>query len=157
MKLTDEMMTVVREQRLGFVATVNSDGTPDLSPKGTFEVLDDEHLMFLDIRSPHTITNVRRGSAVEVNFVDPFVRKGFRFFGRAEVLQPSSEEARTLVSKTPNWRHRAETYRGLVKIHVERAAPLISPVYDDGATETEVRHTYTERFRRQQPGGSFAE
>ena len=32
--LTPDMKRVVREQRLGFVATVCSDGTPNLSPKG---------------------------------------------------------------------------------------------------------------------------
>ena len=33
--LTEDMKRVVREQRLGFVATVGPDGTPSLSPKGT--------------------------------------------------------------------------------------------------------------------------
>ena len=155
MKLTEAMKTLVREQRLGFVATVNADGTPNLSPKGTFEVLDDEHLGFLDIRSPNTLRNIRNGSKVEVNFVDPFVRRGFRFFGRAEVLPPSSDEARALIAKTSNWHRRAETHRGVVKIQVERAAPLISPAYDDGTTEDSLRRSWTETFRRLQPGGEF--
>ena len=33
--LTEEMKRVVLEQKLGFVATVCPDGTPNLSPKGT--------------------------------------------------------------------------------------------------------------------------
>ncbi len=114
MKLTDAMKALVREQRLGFVATVNPDGTPNLSPKGTFEVLDDEHFAFLDIRAPNTTRNIRDGSAVEVNFVDQFIRKGFRFFGHAEILESSSKEARKLVSGKPNWQKRAETHRGVV-------------------------------------------
>jgi hypothetical protein len=40
------MKRVVREQRLGFYATVCADGSPNLSPKGTTYVLDDEHLFF---------------------------------------------------------------------------------------------------------------
>jgi uncharacterized protein len=35
MQLTEDMQRVVREQSLGFVATVRPDGTPALSPKGT--------------------------------------------------------------------------------------------------------------------------
>jgi len=42
---------VVTEQRLGFVATVCPDGTPNLSPKGTTAVWDDDHIVFADIRS----------------------------------------------------------------------------------------------------------
>jgi hypothetical protein len=50
--LAEDMKRVVREQRLGYVATVCPDGTPNLSPKGTTAVWDDDHLVFADICSP---------------------------------------------------------------------------------------------------------
>src|SRR5437868_11160508 len=84
--ITDDMKRVVREQALGFVATVCPDGTPNLSPKGTTVVWDDEHLAFLHICSPGTVTNLAANPAVEINVVDPIVRKGYRFKGTAEVL-----------------------------------------------------------------------
>jgi predicted pyridoxine 5'-phosphate oxidase superfamily flavin-nucleotide-binding protein len=68
--LTEDMKRVVREQRLGFYATVCGDGSPNLSPKGTTHVWDDDHLFFADIRSPQMVANIRRGSLVEVNVVD---------------------------------------------------------------------------------------
>ncbi len=49
------MIRVVQEQRLAYVATVCSDGTPNLSPKGTIRVWDDSHLIFADICSPGTM------------------------------------------------------------------------------------------------------
>jgi len=58
-KLSEEMKKLVERQRLGFVATVCPDGTPNVSPKGTVSVLDDEHLIFADIRSPGTVANLR--------------------------------------------------------------------------------------------------
>src|SRR5215470_7170094 len=84
--LTEDMKRVVGEQRLGFVATVCPDGTPSLSPKGTTAVWDDRHLVFADIRSPHTVQNLRANPAIEVNVVDPITRKGYRFKGRAIVV-----------------------------------------------------------------------
>jgi predicted pyridoxine 5'-phosphate oxidase superfamily flavin-nucleotide-binding protein len=80
------MKRVVREQRLGFVATVCPDGTPNLSPKGTTAAWGDDHLVFADIRSPGTVANLRRNPAVEVNVVDAILRKGYRFKGTAEIL-----------------------------------------------------------------------
>ena len=74
-RLTADMQRVVDQQRLGFVATVTPDGRPNLSPKGTTVVWDDEHLMFADIASPGTVANPH----VEVNVVDSILRKGFRF------------------------------------------------------------------------------
>ena len=47
---------------------------------------DDEHLAFLHICSPGTVTNLLENPAVEINVVDPIVRKGYRFKGTGEVL-----------------------------------------------------------------------
>jgi len=44
--LTKEMKDFVNKQRMGFVATVGPDNIPNLSPKGTTVVFDDEHLVF---------------------------------------------------------------------------------------------------------------
>jgi len=73
------MKRLVREQGLGFYATVCEDGSPNLSPKGTTRVWDDDHFFFADIRSPQTVATISRGSLVEINVVDPFVRKGLPF------------------------------------------------------------------------------
>lgn len=43
--LTPEIKEFVQKNKLGFVATVCPDGTPNLSPKGTTTVWDDEHLV----------------------------------------------------------------------------------------------------------------
>src|SRR5436305_6373804 len=75
-KLTADMQRVLNEQRLGFVASVCEDGTPNLSPKGTTTVWDDEHIVFADICSPGTIANIRHHPIVEINVVDPVSRKG---------------------------------------------------------------------------------
>ena len=50
--LSDDMKRIVREQRLGYIATVCPDGTPNLSPKGTTAVWDDDHLVFADVKLP---------------------------------------------------------------------------------------------------------
>ena len=47
--LTDDMKRIVGEQRLGYIATLCRDGTPNLSPNGTTAVWYDDHLMFADI------------------------------------------------------------------------------------------------------------
>ena len=45
----DELKKLVNFQKLGYVATVSSDGTPNLSPKGTIAILDDSRLVFANI------------------------------------------------------------------------------------------------------------
>ena len=65
--LTTDMQQLVREQRLAFVASVNADGTPSLSPKATATVFDDDHLAYLDVASPGTRANVAANPVLEIN------------------------------------------------------------------------------------------
>jgi predicted pyridoxine 5'-phosphate oxidase superfamily flavin-nucleotide-binding protein len=134
------MRRVVREQRLGFYATVSSDGSPNLSPKGSTYVLDGDHLFFADIRSPQTVANIRRGSLVEVNVVDPLVRKGYRFKGAGEVHEPGSARFEAAIEHMrAGGSTLIDRVRTIVVIEVLEALPLSSPVYDDGSvTEAEV-------------------
>ena len=96
--LTEDMKRLVSEQRLGFVATVCPDGTPNLSPKGTTAIWDDDHIVFADIRSPATVSNLRRNPSTEINVVDPMVRKGYRFKGVASVVTEGAQFERILIS-----------------------------------------------------------
>jgi uncharacterized protein len=91
MVLTEEMKKFVLEQRLAYHATVNPDGTPNLSHKGTTSVYDDEHLFFADIRSPRTAANLRANPAIEVNVVDIFSRRGYRFSGTTTVHEQGDD------------------------------------------------------------------
>jgi len=144
--LTDDMKRVVREQRLGFIATVCPDGTPNLSPKGTTTVWDDDHLMFADIRSPETVLNLEHNAAVEVNVVDPLVRKGYRFKGHAEVHRTGEIFDRGCQT----YREMGSTgeIRAIVLIRVERAQPLSSPAYDRGETESQIRARWRRYWRK---------
>ena len=89
--LSDDMKRVVREQRMGFIATVCPDGTPNLSPKGTTAVWDDDHLVFADLASPTTMSNLRHNPVLELNVVDVYARKGYRFKGRVDFVEKGEE------------------------------------------------------------------
>jgi uncharacterized protein len=138
--LTDEMQRVVRSQRLGFVATTRDDGTPNLSPKGTLDVWDGDTLVFADLASPGTLANLALRPAVEINVVDPALRKGFRFRGVARTVRSGEEFDRAIAHYQRNGVTRPkERIRAIVLVRVLSAAPVWSPGYDLGATEAETR------------------
>jgi predicted pyridoxine 5'-phosphate oxidase superfamily flavin-nucleotide-binding protein len=85
-EFNDEIKNFVNFQKLGYVATVSPDGTPNLSPKGTIAILDDSRLVFANIRSPKTIENLTKNPSIEINVIDPFSRLGYRFKGLAQIL-----------------------------------------------------------------------
>ena len=138
--MTPEVQRLIREQRLGFIATVCPDGSPNLSPKGTLTVWDENHLVFADIRSPGTIENLRHDPRVEVNVVDQWVRKGWRFKGEATIIEtgPQFEEITKAIYHTDQQEVARARIRAVVLIKVMRVLPLVSPTYDRGLTEAEV-------------------
>jgi predicted pyridoxine 5'-phosphate oxidase superfamily flavin-nucleotide-binding protein len=149
--LTADMKRVVEEQRLGFVATVCRDGTPNLSPKGTTAVWDDDHLVFANIRSPGTLANLRQNASVEINVVDPFCRRGYRFKGVASVLESGALYDRVIAF----YQHRGSTVsliREVVLVRVQQAEPVDSPAYDLGLSEDEVRSRWERHFESLRTG-----
>jgi len=134
--LTQEIKEFVKQTKLGFVATVCPDGTPNLSPKGTTTVWDDDHLVFADIHSPGTVTNLLVNPSIEINIVDVFTRKGYRFKGTAKVLSEGSlfEEVVSFYEKAGS----KYIIKNIVLVKVDRIIPLLSPVYDTGISEGDV-------------------
>ena len=117
------MRRVVFEQKLGFVATVCPDGTPNLSPKGTTTVWDDDHLLFADIRSPQTVRNLEKKPVAEINVVDPIVRKGYRFKGQATLHSDGEVYERGLALLAERgYDASRERVRTIVLVKVEAAA-----------------------------------
>jgi predicted pyridoxine 5'-phosphate oxidase superfamily flavin-nucleotide-binding protein len=140
-KLTDEMQQFVLQQRLGYHATVSPDGTPNLSHKGTTSVYDDEHLFFADIRSPQTIANLRHNPAIDVNVVDIFSRRGYRFRGEATIHEGDEVYERGLeLLRARDYQVYEDRVRAIVLIHVEQAEPMTSPAYYVGLHRSPPAH-----------------
>ena len=142
--LTDDMRRLIAEQRLCYVATVDAEGAPNLSAKGTLVVWDANELAFADIRSPRTVANLRGNPRVEINVVDPIARKGYRFNGTAEVHTEGSAFERGI--RLYAERGVVSAIRSIVVIHVTRALPMISPVYDTGRSEADVRAQWEHNY-----------
>ncbi|MEQ1785620.1 MAG: pyridoxamine 5'-phosphate oxidase family protein [Acidimicrobiales bacterium] len=155
--LDDDMQRLVEEQRLAYVATVCPDGTPNVSPKGTTAVWDEQHLVFAHLYSAQTVANIEAGSAVEVNVVDPILRKGYRFKGPGAVHRSGPVFEQGLRFYRERSALAAERIEAIVLITVDHAAPVTSPAYDDGSTEEEIERRSLERFglRRERPGPSL--
>lgn len=138
---------IIERFPLGYVATVTEDGLPSLSPKGTFLILDDETVAFAEIRSPGTMSNLKCHSWAEVNFVDIWLRKGVRVFGKTEIIARGNDEFDTLF---PLWNEAftslADRINAIVKIKAERVKPIITPPYDDGVTEEEMVALYKQKW-----------
>ena len=90
-KLSEDLKNAITKIKPAMVATVNSAGQPNVSPKGSLRVLDDQHLAFAEIRSPQTINNLRENPQVSMIGFDPPTRKGWRVWGKMEEILTSGD------------------------------------------------------------------
>jgi predicted pyridoxine 5'-phosphate oxidase superfamily flavin-nucleotide-binding protein len=152
--LTDDMKAVVESAHLCFAATVRPDGRPNLSPKGTVRVWDETRIFYLDIASPGTRRNLEASPWIEINVVDQLSRRGYRFFGRAEI-HAGDDVSREATARVLAEERAPYDVAAVVLIEVERAAPLVSPGYRHAADEREMRAAW--RPRRAQLDAAFDE
>ncbi len=62
------------------------DGTPSVSPKATFVIVDDETPAFGNLRPPGPPANLRANPAVEVCFTDVLSREAVRVTGTGSIV-----------------------------------------------------------------------
>lgn len=143
--LTQQIIAFVRQQRMGYVATTNPDGSPNLSPKGTLTALDEKKLVFANIASPKTLRNLQSNSRADVNVLDIFIRKGYRFICTAKVI---NNENKTEFEKLLQFYHQIDldlsryAFREFILLPVLDYEELLSPAYYLGDQEDELKSFY---------------
>ena len=143
-KITEQMKEIIENQKLGYVATVSPDKTPNLSPKGTLFVLNEEHLVFADIKSPKTISNLEANPAIEINVVDPISRKGYRFKGTSEIIADGTE-FQEILSHYKSIGVKS-TIKKIVKVKVLDSLEITSPLYDLGFSEEDIKKRWKNHY-----------
>ena len=153
--LDQDMKRIVAETILCFVATTNEDGSPNLSPKSSLRVYDDTHLLFANMASPGTVRNLRRDDRIEINCVDIFGRRGYRFAGQATVLSGDDPVYLDLKKDVAAEHGEAIPVFDAVLVKVLDAKPFISPAYTfiEGVTEEALRAAYLAKYGVQAIGG----
>tara|TARA_B100001765_G_scaffold170248_1_gene113151 strand:+ start:49 stop:492 length:444 start_codon:yes stop_codon:yes gene_type:complete len=143
--ITEEIKNFVNFQKLGYVATISADNTPNLSPKGTIIALDELHLAFADIHSPQTVENLKHNSSIEINVVDPFRRRGYRFKGIAEIIS-SGKKFNEMISYYKESGVKS-SIKSIILVKIEKISEVLSPLYDLGYTDEELKTKWKKHYK----------
>ena len=149
MKILDaDIRAIISETILCFAATINQDGSPNLSPKSTLKVFDDNHLIFANIASPKTTSNLKRDPRIEINCVDTFSRRGYRFKGKGVVHSIGTQIHDNLLLEIKNEHGNSIPVIDAILIEVLEVKPVLSPAYTfiKGVTENNLREAYMKKY-----------
>jgi predicted pyridoxine 5'-phosphate oxidase superfamily flavin-nucleotide-binding protein len=142
--ITSEIKAFLNAQKLGYVATVSSDGKPNISPKGTIISWSDNLLAFADIRSPDTMSNLQNNPFVEINVIDPLSRKGYLFAGTAEIIKDTPMYVDILHHYRANGIQ--SSINSIVIVSISSISTVTSPLYDLGKSEEEIKLKWKKYF-----------
>ncbi|HXG74153.1 MAG TPA: pyridoxamine 5'-phosphate oxidase family protein [Candidatus Nitrosotenuis sp.] len=86
-KIPDEaIQLIIKEGNIVEIASVDTNGIPNISPRYVMAILDDERLVFADAYMNKTYANIKRWPKVSAAIVDRVHRGGFQFKGDAEEI-----------------------------------------------------------------------
>lgn len=84
-RLTSEMRAML-EQELAMIATASKDATPNVGPKGSVHVIDEETLAYAEGTGEKTLRNLQENPKAAVLVVDREKGDGYQIKGKAELL-----------------------------------------------------------------------
>ncbi len=144
--LTETMKNLIRTFSAGSVATVNVDGTPSVSPKATFVILNDRTLAYGNIRSPRTSANLRANPGVEICFTDIVHRRALRVTGTGETIRSDDAAPEIHAAFAAGWSDYVPHMSSFVVINITKVEEITSPAYDVGFTEAELKSANLEKL-----------
>jgi len=116
-KLTNEMKELMAKQ-LAYIATVSSDGMPNIGPKRTMRIVDDSTLMYNENTGKQTQQNIKDNARVAVAYVDWEKLDGYRFVGKAEIFTEGK-----IFDDAVEWA-KGKVPKSVVVIHIEEIYTL---------------------------------
>ncbi|MGQ7830774.1 pyridoxamine 5'-phosphate oxidase family protein [Altererythrobacter sp. Z27] len=144
-KISSMLDSALRSSVLCWLATVNTEGQPNVSPKELFCRAGDMSLLIANVASPMSVANIRSNPLVCVSMIDVFAQLGAKFVGRARIVRSSDPEFGLL--SPPLLRMAGPNFpvHALIKIDVESAAPIRAPSYSifpERSIEEQIERAY---------------
>jgi predicted pyridoxine 5'-phosphate oxidase superfamily flavin-nucleotide-binding protein len=114
---------------LCWLATVDTDGVPNVTPKEIFAAHGEDTIVIADIASTNSVRNIQNHPKVCVSFVDVFRQKGFKLVGSAKVVPPEDPNFSTLGTDLLKMTGRDYPLRNIIAVRIEKVSRIWAPSY----------------------------
>jgi predicted pyridoxine 5'-phosphate oxidase superfamily flavin-nucleotide-binding protein len=136
--LNESVREAARRSVLCWLATVDAEGQPNVSPKEVWTIADDQHVVVAHIASPISARNIAQHPRVCLSFVDVFVQKGFKLIGNAREVRANDAEFTDWAEPLLAMVGQRFTIQSVLVVHVKSVSAIVAPsyrFYPDDTTE----------------------
>ena len=134
--LNETVREAARRSVLCWLATVDGDGQPNVSPKEVWAIADDQHVVIAHIASPVSARNIAQQPQVCLSFVDVFVQKGFKLMGAAHEVRADDPAFTRWATPLLAMVGQRFVIQSVLVIHVASVVPIVAPSYRFYPNET---------------------
>lgn len=127
--LTLDVQETAARSVLCWLATVDAQGQPNVSPKEIFAVFDDTHLVIANIASPTSVRNIEVRPQVCLSFIDVFVQKGHKVTGLARNVRPSAPDFGVWVAPLRAKAGPRFPIHSVLVVQATGVEPIVAPSY----------------------------
>ncbi|KZN62106.1 hypothetical protein N473_21410 [Pseudoalteromonas luteoviolacea CPMOR-1] len=126
---TEEVKSSIQQSVLCWLATVDKEGCPSVSPKEVFVSYKDSELLIANIASANSVRNIKYNDNVCVSCVDVFTQKGFGLYGTASHVARSDSNFPLLFKEIEPITGEKYPVAGVIHIVVNKVKPIVAPSY----------------------------
>jgi len=90
--ITNKVRELAQRSVICWLATSDSDGQPNVSPKEIYVIFNEDTILIANIASAKSTSNIRKNKKVCVSFIDIFVQKGFKIIGEAIEITSAAKD-----------------------------------------------------------------
>lgn len=127
--LSDEILACIDRSVLCWLATVDADGMPNVSPKEIFASDGRDAVLVANIASPATVRNLLGNPRVCMSFIEVFVQKGYKLLGTAEVIPAGTARYDALVPPLAGMTGGKFRIHHVIRIQITKAESIVAPSY----------------------------
>jgi len=127
--LTGAVRDTARRSVLCWLATVDAQGQPNVSPKEVWAIADAQHVVVANIASPVSVRNIATQPQVCLSFVDVFVQKGYKLLGTAQVVQANDPGFTRWAAPLLAMVGQRFAIQSVLVMAVQSVAPIVAPSY----------------------------
>ncbi|MEM1214521.1 MAG: pyridoxamine 5'-phosphate oxidase family protein [Bacteroidota bacterium] len=124
-----EDQSLLKKCVLCWLATADTDGQPNVSPKEIFTTLGSDRLLIANIASPQSAKNVQQNGAVAISCLDIFTQKGIQLKGTATLVQVTDERFADLAEPLLEMTQGLFPFRSIFVVKITAKRPLLAPRY----------------------------
>ena len=127
--LNESVREAARRSVLCWLATVDAEGQPNVSPKEVWTIADDQHVVVAHIASPISARNIAQHPRVCLSFVDVFVQKGFKLLGTAREVLADNAKFAIWAKPLQAMVGQRFTIQSVLVVHVKSVIAIVAPSY----------------------------